>query len=952
MKIFKQASVALVATSLLVLLSSCDNQPKTSEKESGEKAETSLSFSVPFETFTLENGLTVILHIDRSDPVVAVALTSHVGSARELPGRTGFAHLFEHLLFLESENLGKGGLDRMSARIGGSGANGSTSRDRTNYFQTVPNDALEKMIWAEADKLGYFINTVTETGLAQEKQVVKNEKRQSGDNRPYGHTQYVIDKNLYPEGHPYNWQVIGSLDDLQNATLADVKNFYNKWYTPNNVTLTIAGDFNIAVAKSFVHKYFDEIKRGPTISPRAKRPVTLQDTKNLYFEDNFAKQSELTYAWPSVYEYHKDSYALEVLADYLTNGKKAPFNRVLVDDKKLTSGLSMYNYNSELAGEILLSTRVFGDNSLDSVAEAMDEAFSLFESEGISEADLTRIKARQETAYYNSLSSTLGKAFQLAQYNIFAGDPAYIEQDIKNILAVTTADVMNVYAKYIKDKHHVVTSFVPKGKLNLALSGSTKANVVEEKIVEGAETSLTPSDEARFERSPSSFDRTIEPAYGTSPVIPAPVVWDEQLSSGLKVYGINTTELPLVQFTLTIDGGLLLDDPNKVGVSNLLGEVMNKGTKNKTAAELEEAIESLGAYINVVAGSEGLYIQGNTLTRNYPAVMELVSEMLLEPRFDEGEFELAKLRSLDSLQSMAGNPNSIADNEYRKLIYGKDHILSNNSIGTQDSVGSITLDDLKSYYTNNISPTVAKFHIVGDVVAKDVMISLEGINNNWKPRQVSFPSQNLPEPISQSKVYFYDVPDAKQSLFRFGYLALSATNADYYPAAIMNYKLGGGGFASKLTQQVRENKGYTYGIRSRFSGTLSPGPFTISSGVRSNVTFEAANLIKDILDTYGPDFSAEDHQVTKNYLLKSQARAFETLRAKLSTLQNISQFGWPNDYAKQRAEIIRATTVEDIQKLATKYLDSQKMIYLVVGDAKTQLEKLKGLGFGDPIKLN
>ncbi len=230
-------------------------------------------FKVDFEKFTLDNGLQVIFHIDRSDPVVAVALTSHVGSAREITGRTGFAHLFEHLLFLESENLGKGGLDKMSARIGGSGANGSTSRDRTNYFQTVPKDALEKMIWAEADKLGFFINTVTEPVLAKEKQVVKNEKRQGVDNRPYGHSMSVIDKNLYPKDHPYSWQVIGSLTDLQNATLQDVKDFYNRWYVPNNVTLTIAGDFDKAQAKAWIKKYFNEIKRGENIPKMEKQTV-------------------------------------------------------------------------------------------------------------------------------------------------------------------------------------------------------------------------------------------------------------------------------------------------------------------------------------------------------------------------------------------------------------------------------------------------------------------------------------------------------------------------------------------------------------------------------------------------------------------------------------------------------------------------------------------------------
>ncbi|MGF1669712.1 MAG: M16 family metallopeptidase, partial [Balneolaceae bacterium] len=247
------------------------------------------SFSVDYEKFTLDNGLDVIFHKDYSDPVVAVALTFHVGSAREKEGKTGFAHLFEHLLFLESENLGPGGLDEMSSRIGGSGANGSTSRDRTNYFQTVPNDALEKMIWAEADKMGFFINTVTEAVLEKEKQVVKNEKRQSVDNAPYGHANFVIDKNLYPEGHPYSWQVIGSLDDLQAATLDDVKEFYRNWYVPNNATLVIAGNFDSGQAREWVHKYFDEIPRGNEIEPLEKEPAVLAETKKLFHEDNFAR---------------------------------------------------------------------------------------------------------------------------------------------------------------------------------------------------------------------------------------------------------------------------------------------------------------------------------------------------------------------------------------------------------------------------------------------------------------------------------------------------------------------------------------------------------------------------------------------------------------------------------------------------------------------------------------
>ena len=912
----------------------------------------SKEFKVAFEKFTLENGLQVILHTDRSDPVVAVALTSHVGSAREKAGRTGFAHLFEHLLFLESENLGKGGLDKMSARIGGAGANGSTSRDRTNYFQTVPKDALEKMIWAEADKLGYFINTVTEPVLAKEKQVVKNEKRQSYDNRPYGHNFSVISKNLYPATHPYNWDVIGSLEDLQNATLEDVKSFYNRWYVPNNVTLTIAGDFDVKQTKAWVEKYFGEIKRGDAIPKMEKQSVTLTETKKLYYEDNFAKLPQLTLTWPSVYEYHPDSYALEVLANYLSKGKKAPLYKTLVEDKKLTDAADMFQYNSEIAGQYMLSVTAFEKTNLNDVMNGVNEAFKNFEAKGISQQDLNRIKAGQETAFYTNLSSVLGKGFQLAQYEIFAGTPDYINQDVKNILAVNTEDVMRVYQKYIKGKHFVATSFVPKGKANLILAGSTLAAVVEEKIVEGKEDSFDASIAATYKKTPSRFDRTVEPAYGESPDVKLPSVWKNKLSSGLNVLGIENHEVPLVQFQLQIKGGMLLENTVKIGVSNMLAEQMTKGTKNKTPEQLENAIESLGATIKAYATDESIFISGNTLAKNYNATMALVQEIILQPRWDTKEFELIKQSTLSQITQQKADPNSIAKNEFKKLLYGKESILANNRIGTENSVNSITIDDLKNYYTKNIAPSVANFQIVGAISKTEVTNSLATLNKKWEAKKVMVAKPIVMNTVASSKIYFYDVPGAKQSVIRIGYPALAATDPDFYPVQIMNYRLGGGSFASQLTQQLREGKGYTYGIGSSFNGSVNKGPFTVSSGVRSNVTFESVNLIKEILSQYGNNFNQNDLEVTKGYLIKSNARAFETLSSKLEMLYDISNYNYADDYAKQQENIVKNSTIDAIKKLSEKYLNADKMIYLVVGDAETQLKKLEKIGFGEPILLN
>lgn len=941
MKLFKYLALNLFCLTLFI---SCDN---AQEKVSEDK-----EFKVDFETYTLDNGLQVIFHIDRSDPVVAVALTSHVGSAREIEGRTGFAHLFEHLLFLESENLGKGGLDKLSARIGGSGANGSTSRDRTNYFQTVPKDALEKMIWAEADKLGFFINTVTEQVLAKEKQVVKNEKRQRVDNAPYGHNFYVIHKNLYPEGHPYSWEVIGSLEDLQNATLEDVKDFYNRWYVPNNVTLTIAGDIDVDQAKKWVDKYFSEIKRGEDIPKMEKKPVTLSETKKLYYEDNFARVPQLTLTWPGVYQYHPDSYALEVLATYLAKGKKAPLYQTLVENMKLTDEVDSYQYNSEIAGQFMMQVTAFPDTNLQEVLNGIEEGLKKFEAEGISEADLNRIKAGQETAFYQGLSSVLGKGFQLAQYKIFAGDPGFVNQDVKNILAVTPDDVMRVYNQYIKGKNYVATSFVPKNQKALAITDSKLADVVEEPIVEGAEESFDSSVVAEYEKTPSSFDRSVEPPYGESPDVKVPEVWKDELSSGIKLFGIENNEVPLVQYRIQLDGGMLLENSEKIGVSNLLASLMTQGTDTKTPEELENAIESLGATINTVATKEAIMIYGNTLAKNYDKTMSLIEEILLQPRWDEKEFELQKQSVLSQIERQKANPNSIAGIEFDKLIYGENNILSHDNFGTKESVEAITLDDLKTYYNTYFSPNITKFHVVGAVSQAEVSRSLTSLNDKWASKEVSFPEIAEIKHPETSKIYFYDFPGAKQSVLNFGYPAIAATHADFYPASLMNYRLGGGGFASQLTQELREGKGYTYGVRSGFTGSSIEGTFLISSGVRSNVTYESTALIKEILENYGKNFNENDLEITKGYMLKSGARAFETLNSKLSMLSNISNYNYPVDYAKQREATVKALTVEEVKALAEKYIRPDRMIYVIVGDAATQLVKLDQLGLGKPVLLN
>jgi len=418
------------------------------------------------------------------------------------------------------------------------------------------------------------------------------------------------------------------------------------------------------------------------------------------------------------------------------------------------------------------------------------------------------------------------------------------------------------------------------------------------------------------------------------------------------VLGIENNEVPLVQFDLVIDGGQLLEDPSKAGVANLMARLMTQGTQRKTPQELEEAIQQLGASINVSADTEDVTVSVNTLAKNYDATLALVQEILLEPRWDAKEFDLIKQSTISALRQQEGNPNAIAGNKFDELIYGKDNVRARNTLGTVDSVGSITIDDLKAFYAKSVSPSVARMHVVGSLDKAKITSSLADLDKKWAAKPVDIPVSKAPPVPSRPVVYFYDVPDAKQSLIRVGYPALAVTDKDFYPAQVMNYILGGGGFASRLTQELREGKGYTYGIGSGFSGSTSPGPFTISTGGRSNVTLESLQLIKKILEDFGRTYTDQDMETTKGFLIKSNARAFETAGAKLGMLRNISEYGWNPSYVKDREQIVRSMTVDEIRRLAAKYLDVNKMVFLVVGDAKTQLPRLKELGFGDSVLIN
>ena len=918
------------------------NTPKNSEA----------ALDLNVEKITLDNGLDVIFHVDRSDPVVAINLAAHVGSARETEGRTGFAHLFEHLLFLDSENLGYGGLDSMNTRIGGEGTNGFTTNDMTQYFQAVPKDALEKVIWAEADKLGWFIQTVTQGVIDKEKQVVKNEKRQRVDNAPYGHNWYVIGKALYPSDHPYNWQVIGSLEDLDAASLEDTRNFYARWYVPNNVTVTISGDFDVAEAKAYVEKYFGEIPRGEDIEPYGARPGTLTETVKLIHEDNFATVPRLTYVWPTVEQYHPDSYALEILASYLTDGKTAPFNEVLVDEQKLSPGLGAFNNTAEIAGEFYLFAPSNAGTDLDDLLPGIQTAFARFEENGIPQADLDRIKTKIEVDFYGNFGSALNKAIALSEYNLFTGDPGAYKKDLAGYRGVTRDDIMRVYETYLKEKPAVMTSFVPMGEPALGVEGSAVADVVEEVIVEGEGKTEEFDPAARIIETPtpSSFDRTVEPPFGPSYDLPTPTVWQTEFGNGLNVLGLTSDEIPVINFSIKLDAGRLRNAVTSPAMAGMTADMLSKGTANKTTAELEADIGALGSTINIFAGDSGVFASGTTLSRNFDATMRLAQEMLFVPRWDAAEFETLKNQVAQSITQAEGNPNSIARRELAELRYPVSsplHFAGGTGYGGADALEAISLEDLKAFHTSHYTLRGASLRLAGDY--DEAAVRAVWGKADIGPAVGAKPPASSPlEPVDSAQIYFYDVPGAKQSVLRMSRPALAATDPDYPLADAINFPLGGI-YTSKLMTQLRVDKGYTYGIRSGFNGGKDNGTFAVSTSVRTNVTKESVELIRDILANHGPETTEEQLTELKAALLRGQALKTESLNDKLGMLGEIDAYGYAPDFRAQNAKAIKAMTLEDFKRVAAENIRPDAMQYLIIGDAETQAEAVESIGL--PVEM-
>ncbi|SFQ58396.1 M16 family metallopeptidase [Hymenobacter arizonensis] len=892
---------------------------------------------IPYEKYVLPNGLTLIVTEDHSDPLVHVDVTYHVGSAREQIGKSGFAHFFEHMMFEGSDHAPKGTFDKMTIGSGGSN-NGSTNGDRTNYYETLPNNQLERALWLESDRMGFLLDAVTQERFEVQRATVKNERGQNYDNRPYGLAGEHISRTLYPYGHPYSWSTIGYLEDLDRSNVEDLKKFFLRWYGPNNATLTIGGDVKPTEVVKLVEKYFGNIKRGPAVAKDKVAVPVLTTDRYVSYADNI-RFPMLQMVFPTVPNGHPDDLPLNALAQIMGSGKTSLLYKNLVKNQKAVAAQA-YQQSAELSGQMNFVARAFPGKGLDSLETIVRGTMAEFEKRGVTDADLQRFKAQTEAQMVNGLASVSGKVSQLAANQTFFGNPNYLTVEARELKALTKADVQRVYEKYLKGKKAVILSVVPK-------TGGVAPAKPDNYTVDKSGYQ-DPKDEyasLKYVKATDNFDRSKVPAAGGNPVVKIPALYREEFANGLKVIGTRNTEIPAVTMLLTIRGGHRLEqaNPAKAGLASLTAAMLNEGSEKYTSEEFAAELEKLGSSVQISAGDDRTLVSVQSLTKNLPATLALVEQRLMHPRFDPADFARLKKQTLEGIANQNTLPVVIADKTYNRLLYGQSDVMRIAASGTTATASSLTLDDVKQFYQQNYAPNVSFLTVVGDVDQKDVISKLAFLKA-WPKKDVALSTAFPATQPDQTRLYFVNKPGAAQSEIRIGYLALPYdATGEYYRAYLANFTLGDG-FLSRLNMNLRETKGYTYGARAGFSGTSYAGPYTAQAGVRADATAPAVMEFMSEITNFQKGISDEELSFLQTAIGQSDALRYETGLQKASFLSRIVEYNLPTTYVDERSQILKKLTKEDVQATAKQYLPADKMYIVVVGDSK-QLPALKELGY-------
>jgi zinc protease len=867
---------------------------------------------IKFEKYELPNGLDIILYENHAVPVVTINTWYHVGSKNEKPGRTGFAHLFEHMMFQGSEHHDA---EYTFDPVGGSD-NATTSEDRTMYYENVPSNYLELALWMEADRMGFLLPAMTQKKLDNQRDVVKNERRQRLENEPYNKVYDLLPPLLYPNGHPYSWSVIGSMADLSAASVEDVSEFFRTYYAPNNASLCVAGDFDPAQTKKWIERYFGSIPPGPPVDRLKTWIPPITSVRREVVQDN-VNLSRIYYVWHTPAHYQPGDAELDLLANILASGKTSRLFKTLVYEKEIAQAVQAFQGSSEIASDFYVIVTVREGHTLDEVEKAIDEELTKILKGGITQAELKQAQNVFEAGFVRNLEEPGDIADSLNGYNIMLGDPDKFQWDLDRYTKSTTAGVMQYARDYLDLQHRVILHVIPQGQLTA---------------------------------QKSDLDRKAEPKAASEPKFNPPEIQRGKLSNGADILLVEDHSLPLVQANLVLKSGWAADPQNRPGAASLTADLMDEGTKTRSALQISEEVKNLGAIFGTSSNFDGSQIKLNILKRNLDQGLVLMSDVLKNPTFPEQELERQRKIYLGRIQQESKEPITSGFKLYLRTLYGANHPYGQpyTGSGTEASIKAIQRQDLLAYYQKNYSPKNAAFVIAGDITMEEAKNKLEKYFQNWNPVDVARADVPAPQTSQGTKLYIVDKPGAPQSVIILGNPGIRRNDPDYEAVDVMNNALGGL-FTSRINMNLREDKGYAYGAGSFFMTTRGVGPFVMYAPVQAQNTKEAlAEMLKEVHQiTTDKPLTNDEVVKSKDNLIKSYPQQFQTLSAIASQLAEIVLYDLPENEWKQYVEGVSSVTGPQATKAAKEHIHSDGMLIIVVGDRSKIESGLRDLKLGE-----
>jgi len=901
------------------------NQLGTGSAAKTEAAKAEKLPSIPFEKYKLKNGLEVILSQDHALPLVSVNIWYHVGPAYEAPGRTGFAHLFEHMMFQGSEHVGPKAHIRYLESAGASSINGTTSFDRTNYFETVPSNQLELALWLESDRMAYLLPTLDEAKLANQRDVVRNERRQTHENGPYGVVQESLFHELFPKQHPYYGEVIGSHADIEAARLNDVRAFFKQYYTPNNASLSIAGDFDPKTIKAQIEKYFGTIPEGPPVPKldvktppiTSERRETVTDTVEL---------PKVMMAWFGPPFLTQGDAQNDVMMQILGGGKTSRLYQTLVHDKQIAQDVSANNQSMMLTSIVEIEATARPGVKPEDLEKAIDAVLADFRDKGPTQAEVDRARNGVETQMVEQLQSTGRVADLLNTYNHFLHDPGFLQKDFARYENVTVDDVKKRAQSELTANARAVVYGVPgKKNLNDVPKAQPDQDAAEKPATSGA---------------PEEAWRAKPPAPGPAPKLMLPVAKVFKLQNGLAVYLIERHKLPLVSAHLVVTGGNAVNPPDKPGLASFAADMLNEGTTKMSSLEFASAVEQLGASVNSDASEDSSSLALETLIKNDDPAFALFSDAALHPAFAADEIERVRSSRITTLLQQKDSPQALVGQIYSKVLFGNGPY-GFTPLGTEEATKAATREDLLGIWKKTAVPSNSALVIAGDLTEDQARALAQKYFGGWTGDGFTAPVPSSPAPPSPA-VYISDKPGSPQTmLFAVG-VGAARTTPDFAPLTVMNTTLGGL-FSSRLNMNLREQHGYTYGARSRFDYRRGVGPFWAAAPVKTGDTGAATQeIFSELKKMAGGDVSNDELKLAKDNYNQSLVGRFQTTQQLAGTFAALHMFGLPPDYFEKLPPTIQAVSPAEVHRVAQKYIDPAHMFVVAVGDrAKIEPELAK-----------